>query len=198
MEVVGREKSRDQVRRDEDGRAVERPAAEQHIHGAALQRAITRGFRNAAPEQLERLARAWRASRNITADERRRVHRTRRSAGDALDFQPLFFEKTVQHAPSEGAMRSTALQGEVDRDRLAHHSLSFISRHRPDAEDATGGKQIRGNVQSRLVNIPDVTPAQRIGTAAFLPLDKRGWRRRIQGCTGQRAPPLAPRASLRA
>ena len=68
VEVVGREEARHQVEGDVGGRVIERPAAEQHVERAALQRAERGGLGNAAPEGLQRLARArgcrpWRGRR---------------------------------------------------------------------------------------------------------------------------------------
>ena len=58
IEVVGREQPRHQVHGDEDRRVVERPAAEQHVERAALERAELRRIGDPAPEVLERGARA--------------------------------------------------------------------------------------------------------------------------------------------
>ena len=62
-EVVGREHARHHVHGDEHGRIVERPAAQQHVQRTAPERAEHRRLGDAAPEILQRGARARRRRR---------------------------------------------------------------------------------------------------------------------------------------
>jgi hypothetical protein len=57
-----------------------------------------------------------------------------RGSGNRLDPEPGFIEQPVEHAPGEGAMRSTALQGEIDQHRfplrralLCHHQFPLAA-----------------------------------------------------------------------
>ena len=47
--------------------------------------------------------------------------------GDRLDLDPWLFEQAVEDPPGERAMRAAALQGEVDKNRLALVALSSIA-----------------------------------------------------------------------
>jgi hypothetical protein len=61
--------------------------------------------------------------------EHRGIHRPCRRAGNRLDLEPRLLQQPIEHAPSEGAMRSTALKGEINRDGapLSHvrHALKL-------------------------------------------------------------------------
>ena len=119
VERIGRNDARHQVHRHIHGRGVERPAVHEAVERRSLQRAESRRVRHAFPIDVERLARAFRAALHIAADQDGGVHGAGGSAGNRLDPDPGFFEQSVKHAPRIGAMRSTALEGKVHKDRLA-------------------------------------------------------------------------------
>jgi hypothetical protein len=66
-----------------------------------------------------------------------RVHCACRSAGDAVDFKPWFFEKPVEDAPGESAVRSAALKREINQKWIAIYAhqaepMIFITKSRRD------------------------------------------------------------------
>ena len=99
---------------------VERPAAEQDIERTALEWTKARRFRDSAPQGFERLAGADGAPVGIAVGKCRGVHGAGRSAGNAVDPQPLFLEQPVEHTPGESAVRSPALQSQVDQDVIRY------------------------------------------------------------------------------
>jgi hypothetical protein len=88
---------------------IERPTTQQDIERAALERTETSRSRDGGPERFERLARPVGAASHISVDKRRGIHGPRRSAGNAVDAQPLLLEQPIEDAPREGAVRSPTL-----------------------------------------------------------------------------------------
>ena len=129
IEVVGRHQARHEIHRDIDRRRIERPAAEDHVERPALERAEAGGVGDPPPEGLERLARAGGPALLMAVDQHRRVHRPRRRAGDAVDLEPGLFQKAIENAPGEGAMRAAALQRHIDEDGRARDRLGRFGRH---------------------------------------------------------------------
>ena len=83
---------------------VERPAAEQPVERAALQRAEGGSLGDLAPERFEFLARALVAGLGMTVGHHGGVHGAGRGARDGLDGELALLEQAVQHAPGEGAV----------------------------------------------------------------------------------------------
>jgi hypothetical protein len=54
----------------------------------------------------------------MTIDQHRRIHRSRRCAGNTIDSKPRLLEQTIEHAPSKCPMRATALQRKIHKDRI--------------------------------------------------------------------------------
>src|SRR5262249_12908280 len=94
---------------------VEGPASSDHLDPAATEGAETGGLGNAAPEILERFARAFGTAGRMAAGQHRGVHRACRRAGNAVDAKPWLLEQPVEHAPCECAVGATALQCKVNR-----------------------------------------------------------------------------------
>ena len=127
-EVVGREDARHHVEGDVGGRVVERPAAEQPVERAALQRAEGGGLGDLAPERFEFLARSLVARPGMAVGHHGGVHGAGRRARYGFDGEPALLEQAVQHAPGEGAVRAATLQGQVDELRrwlCRHGQYSF-------------------------------------------------------------------------
>jgi hypothetical protein len=98
---------------------VQRPAAEQNVKGAPPQWAGYGGVRDAAPEPLQCDARALRAAMGEAVGQHGGIHRAGRGAGDRLDLEPWFLQQAIECTPGERAMRTAALQREVDKNRRA-------------------------------------------------------------------------------
>jgi hypothetical protein len=128
IDVVGRHQARHEIHRDIHGRRIERPAPEQHVERAALERAETGGVRDPPPERAKRVTRAGSPAQLMAVDQHRGVHCARRGAGDAVDRKPGLLQQAVEHAPGEGAVRPASLQGKIDQQRLARYRLGF-GRH---------------------------------------------------------------------
>ena len=116
---VGRDQPRHQVHGDEAWRVVERPVAAQPVERRALERAEGRRARHPPPEVLERSAGGLAAADGHAMGEDRGVHRAGRGAGDRLDLDPGLLQQPVEHAPGQGAVRSAALQRQVDQQRFS-------------------------------------------------------------------------------
>jgi hypothetical protein len=83
-----------------------------------LERAEGGGLRHALPKGIERIARAPSSPERPSVRQHRSIHRARRRARNRRYLQPWLLEQAVEHAPGEGAMRPTALKGEVYEDRV--------------------------------------------------------------------------------
>jgi hypothetical protein len=70
-------------------------------------------------QKASRATRTLAPTRGEAVRRHRRVHRARRGAGDAVDFEPGLLQQPVDRAPGEGAMCAAALQREVHEQRLA-------------------------------------------------------------------------------
>jgi hypothetical protein len=115
IELIGRKHLRHQVHDEEGRRQRERVIARQPLDRQRLQRTEACRLGDACPERGERLARRVAAAARQTAGEHHGIHRAGRSGADALEGDALVLEEAIEHAPGEGAMRTTALEGEVDR-----------------------------------------------------------------------------------
>jgi hypothetical protein len=80
VKVVRREQSRHHVHGDEHGGVVERPAAQEDVERAALERTEARRTRDAGPEGFERLACAVGTAIGIAVGKHCRVHGSGRGA----------------------------------------------------------------------------------------------------------------------
>ena len=77
--------------------------AEENPKGQALGRIEPQG-----------LARAVAAVPGPAVGQNHGVHGAGARSGDRLEIEPSVLQQRVEHAPGEGAMRSPALQGEID------------------------------------------------------------------------------------
>src|ERR1700747_1902585 len=99
-----------------DRRRVQRPAAENHIEGAAPQRTEASRLGDAAPEILQSCPGTRGPAFGMTIDKHRGIHRPRRCAGNAIDSKPRLLAQTIEAAPSKCPMRANALERKVDND----------------------------------------------------------------------------------
>ena len=119
VEAVGRDHPRHQVHREIGRRGVEAPAIHQPVERRTLERTEPRSLRHPAPIGVERRPRARRAALHVAADQNGAIHRAGGRAGERLDLQPGLFEKPIEHAPGERAMRPPALKGQIHLDLTA-------------------------------------------------------------------------------
>ena len=91
--------------------------AGENIEWAAPEGTEPRRIGHGAPENLETGFGACRPSLRMSRDKHRGIHSPSRGPGDSLDLQPIFFEKPVEHAPGESAMRAAPLKSKIDEDR---------------------------------------------------------------------------------
>ncbi len=142
VSVVRRHDARRHVEHGEDRRVVERPRTGQDFERPTAQRAQQRRIGNLFPEALERFARAVASAGSQAVDHHGRVHGARRGARDAVVLEPWLFEQPVEHAPREGAVRTTALQSEVHPDRISFHRFLPRVRRRADCLRATPSRAV--------------------------------------------------------
>ena len=79
--------------------------------------AQAQAFGHPRPEAAQGLARAAAAAGGPARGQRHGIHGAGAGAADGRDLQPLVFEQAVEHAPGEGTLGATALQGEVETAR---------------------------------------------------------------------------------
>src|SRR5262245_16677142 len=117
---------------------VERPAPHQTVDRGTLQRAEHCGPGDPVPVGIERRACARRSAFGPTVGEHRGIHGACRGAGNRLDPQPWLLEQAIEHAPRERAVRSPALQGEIDQQWIAAAVVAgFGARGLHDASRTT-------------------------------------------------------------
>jgi hypothetical protein len=119
LRVIGREHARSEIQGQEQRRIVEGPSAHQDIQGASPKWAERGGARNAAPEILERAPGALRLRRRMAVRQHGGTRGPGGCARNAFDPQLRLFQQSIEHAPSEGAVRAAALQREIHRNLIA-------------------------------------------------------------------------------
>ena len=121
----------------------------------------------------------FRAALHEAVDEDGRIHGAGRRAGDAVDAEPGFLEEAIKHAPREGAVGSTTLQGKIDQDgfsTLADQGAgTFLSVTATVALQATGGQRRYARCAACLAHSGPF-PGMWFGRWPALSIRQVGWR----------------------